>query len=41
MYYFYLNAFRKENLKSKPKQLDFGLRVTAENICFYVTGHRG
>jgi hypothetical protein len=36
-YYFYLNAVRKENPKSKPPQMGFDLRVTPENVCFYVT----
>jgi hypothetical protein len=37
-YYFYLNVLRKENRNSRPAQMGFDLRVTAENICFYVTG---
>jgi hypothetical protein len=37
-YYFYLNVLRKENRNSRPPQMGFDLRVTAENICFYVTG---
>ena len=37
-YYFYVNALRKESRNSRPPQMGFDLRVTAENICFYVTG---
>jgi hypothetical protein len=37
-YYFYLNAVRRENRNSKPPQMGFDLRVTPENVCFYVTG---
>jgi hypothetical protein len=37
-YYFYLNALRKENRDSRPPQMGFDLRVTAENICFSITG---
>jgi hypothetical protein len=37
-YYFYLNAERKESRNSKPQQMGFDLRVTPENVCFYVTG---
>jgi len=37
-YYFYVNTLRKENRESRPPQMGFDLRVTAENICFYVTG---
>jgi hypothetical protein len=37
-YYFYLNTFRRENRNSRPPQMGFDLRVTAQNICFYVTG---
>jgi hypothetical protein len=37
-YYFYLNVLRKEIRDSRPPQMGFDLRVTAENICFYVTG---
>lgn len=37
-YYFYLSAVRRENRNSKPPQMGFDLRVTPENICFYVTG---
>lgn len=36
-YYFYLNAVRKESRDSKPPQMGFDLRVTPENVCFYVT----
>lgn len=36
-YYFYLNAVRRENRNSKPPQMGFDLRVTPENVCFYVT----
>jgi hypothetical protein len=37
-YYFYLSVLRKENRNSRPPQIGFDLRITAENICFYVTG---
>lgn len=37
-YYFYVNILRKEIGNSRPPQMGFDLRVTAENICFYVTG---
>jgi hypothetical protein len=37
-YYFYLNTLRKENRNARPPQMGFDLRVTAENICFYITG---
>ena len=37
-YYYYLNAVRRENRNSKPPQMGFDLRVTPENVCFYVTG---
>jgi hypothetical protein len=29
---------RRENRNSKPPQMGFDLRVTPENVCFYVTG---
>lgn len=37
-YYFYLNAVRRENRASKPMEMGFDLRVTPEDVCFYVTG---
>jgi hypothetical protein len=37
-YYFYLNVLRIEIRDFRPPQMGFDLRVTAENICFYVTG---
>ena len=37
-YYFYLNVLRKENRNARPQQMGFDLRVTAEDICFYITG---
>ena len=38
IYYFYLNAFRKEKLNARPPQTGFDLRAVPENVCFYVTG---
>jgi hypothetical protein len=37
-YAFYLNPVRRENRSSNPPQMGFDLRVSPENVCFYVTG---